>query len=80
MLTRVQKAWLQEKDDTVPVCCVGEDLHNMHHFGRERTLYLVRKVNPNITMEAVKKVVEQCRECQSIDPTSFRYAMNRTYS
>ena len=54
-----------------PMCCVGEDLkdlHYMHHFGKERTLYLVRKVNPNITMEAVKEVVEQCEECQSTDP------------
>ena len=70
MLTRVEKASLQEKKDMTPMCSVREDLkdlHNMHHFGMERTLYLVRKVNPNITMEAVKEVVEQCRECQSID-------------
>ena len=67
MLTRVKKAWLQEKKDTAPVCYVGEDLkdlHNMHHFGKERTLYLVKKVNPNVTIEAIKEVVvEQCREC-----------------
>ena len=46
------------------VCCVEEDLNdlqNMHHFRKERTLYLTRKVNPNITMEAVKEVVKQCR-------------------
>ena len=76
MLTRVKKAWLQEKKDTAPVCYFGEDLkdlHNMHHFGKERTLYLARKVNSNITMEAVKKVVEQCRECQSIDPAPSRH-------
>ena len=45
----------------------------MHHFGKERTLYLVRKVNPNITMEAVKEVMEQCRECQSIEPAPSRH-------
>ena len=58
------------------MCCVREalkDLHNMHRFGKERTLYLARKVNPNITKEAVKGVVEQCRECQSTDPAPSRY-------
>ena len=66
MLTRVKKAWLQEKKDMSPMCCVKEDLkdlRNMHHFGKERTLYLVWKVNPNITIKAVNKVVRQCREC-----------------
>ena len=71
MLTRVKKAWLLLKKDAASVCCVGEDLkdlHNMHYFGKERTLYLARKVNPNITIEAIKEVMEQCRECQSTDP------------
>ena len=73
MLTRGKKTCLQEKKGTDPECCVGEDLkdlHNMRHFGKERTLYLARKVNPNITMEAA---VEQCRVCQSIDPASSRH-------
>ena len=76
MLTRVKRACLQEKKDIAPVCCVEEDLkdlHNMHHFWKQRTLYLARKVNPNITMEAVKEMVEQCRECQSIDPAPTRH-------
>ena len=76
MLTRVKRAWLQEKKDRALLCCVGEDLkdlHNMHHFGRERTLYLVRKVNPNITMEAIQEVVKQCKECQSTDPVPTRH-------
>ena len=54
---------------------MGEDLkdqHNMHHFGKERTLYLVSKVNPNITIEAVQEAVKQCKECQSIDPVQNR--------
>ena len=50
-----------------------EDLHNVHHFGKERTLYLVSKVNPNITMEAVQEVVKQCKECQSNDPVPTRH-------
>ena len=72
MLTRVKKSWLQEKKDQALLCCVGEDLHN-NHFGKERTLCLARKVNPNITMEAVQDVIKQCKECQSIDPAPTRH-------
>ena len=69
MLTRGKK-------DTALVCFVGEELknlHNMHYLGKGRTLYLARKVNPNVTMEDVKEVVEQCRECQFIDPAPSRH-------
>ena len=75
MLTRVKKVWQQEKKDRALLCCVGEDLkdlHNIHHFRKERTLYLVNKVNPTITMESVQEVVKQCKECQSIDPVPTR--------
>ena len=41
----------------------------MHHMGGgERTLYLVRKVDPHIKREEVQKVVKNCVRCQSIDP------------
>ena len=76
MLTKVKKAWLQEKKDRALLCCVGEDLkdrHNMHHFGKERILYLARKVNLSITMEGDQEVVKQCKECQSIDPAPTRH-------
>ena len=73
MLTRVKKTWLQEKKDWALLCCVGEnlkDLHNMHHFGKERTLYLARKVNSKITMEAVQEVVKQSTHCTVTDNSS----------
>ena len=78
MVTRVRKAWLQEKKDRALLCCVGEnlkDLHNMHHFGKERALYLASKVNPTITMEMVK----QCKECQSIDPVPTKHEKGRLH-
>ena len=40
----------------------------MHHMGVERTLYLVRKVDPHIKQEEVQKVVKNCIRCQLIDP------------
>ena len=75
-LTRVKKNWLKEKKGAAIVCCVTEELkemHNMHHFGKERTLFLARRVDPSITREAVNEVVETCRECQSIDPAPSRH-------
>ena len=67
-----KKQWLVEKEE-VPVCCLGigelEELHAMHHMGVERTLNLVRKVDPHIKWEEVQKVVKNCVQCQSIDPT-----------
>ena len=76
IMTRVKKAWLQARKSAPPVCCIGEEvkeLHEMHHFGRDRTLFLARKVRPGTTQEEVKEVVENCRECQSIDPAPSRH-------
>lgn len=76
VLTRVKKAWLQEGKSICSICCAGEEvkeLHDMHHFGQERTLFLAREVNPEITKEEVREVVENCGECQSIDPRPSRH-------
>ena len=37
-------------------------------MGVDRTLFLARKIDPDITREAVKRVVQNCERCQSIDP------------
>lgn len=73
-LTRVKKAWLkatQEEEET-EVCCVGvpsvKELHRMHHMGVDRTLFVARRVNPEVTREEVRQVVRQCQKCQAIDP------------
>ena len=63
VMTRVKKTWLKEGRNASPVCCLGEEikeLHGMHHFGRERTLFLARKVRPRTTQEEVMEVVENC--------------------
>lgn len=33
--------------------------HDMHHFRQDRTLFLARKVDPSITKESIKAVVER---------------------
>ncbi|XP_035828301.1 uncharacterized protein LOC101862068 [Aplysia californica] len=79
ILTRVKKEWLStggygmEEGEPEPcVCATGhldlKDLHDMHHMGVDRTLYLARKVLPETSRADVKKVVQACEQCQSIDP------------
>ena len=47
-LTKVRKHWLKAEEDTAVVCCVeqeeAKELHNLHHVGVDRTLYLIQKV------------------------------------
>ena len=73
-LTRVKKQWLKVAVvDEEETCCVSANvdlrqMHNMHHMGVDRTLYLAHKVDPATTRDAVKRVVASCQQCQSIDP------------
>ena len=39
-----------------------EELHGLQYMGVERTLYLVRKVDPHIKQE-VQKVAKNCVRC-----------------
>ena len=73
-LTRVSKKWLAlgSGDPGGEDVCAGvvdvEELHNMHHVGVERTLFLARKVDPGVARGSVQRVVRGCERCQSIDP------------
>lgn len=72
-LTRVKRAWLGVlQEEETEACCVGmpnvKELHQMHHMGIDRTLYVARKVDPGVTRDKVKQVVRHCERCQSIDP------------
>lgn len=79
VLTRVKKDWLrsdaddprEENQRSVPVCAGAidlEEVHNMHHFGVDRTLFLARKIDPAVTRNSVQNVVRSCMRCQAIDP------------
>lgn len=74
VLTRVKKEWLtkSEVDEVYAACAVGHidlrALHDRHHMGVDRTLFLARKIFPGTSRDAVKKVVQSCERCQSIDP------------
>ena len=73
ILTRVKKSWLVSSEVEYAALCAGAvvdltELHNKHHMGIDRTLYLAKKLDPEVSRESVKKVVQCCDRCQSIDP------------
>ncbi|XP_076036043.1 uncharacterized protein LOC143021997 [Oratosquilla oratoria] len=74
-LTRVKKSWLkakEEQEEKLEMCAAGsfraKELHETHHLGVDRSLFLARKVNPNISREEVRHAVRACARCQSINP------------
>lgn len=77
MLTGVKKPWLvaavEDVQSTVAAAYCLKDsepksLYSMYHIGIDRTLFLARKVDPNVTKESIQKVIQRCNRCQSIDP------------
>ena len=73
VLTRVKKSWLSAgKDGEEDDICAGavslRAMHEMHHLGVDRSLYLARKVDPAVTLQSVQRVVKECERCQRIDP------------
>ncbi|XP_068240133.1 uncharacterized protein [Palaemon carinicauda] len=73
ILTRVKKNWLVSSKVEHAHLCAGAvvditELHSKHHMGIDRTLYLAKKLDPQVSRECVKKVVQCCDRCQSIDP------------
>ncbi|XP_076030373.1 uncharacterized protein LOC143018669 [Oratosquilla oratoria] len=74
-LTRVKKSWLkakEEQEEKLEMCAAvsfrAKELHETHHLGVDRSLFLARKVNPNISREEVRHAVRACARCQSINP------------
>ena len=47
------------------------------HPGVKRTLYFVKLVSPEISKVAVREVVRECEECQSIDPALVSWKAGR---
>lgn len=77
-LTRVPHSWMKvtKQVDVDAVCglAVGlTEFHNKHHFGVERTLHLAKSIIPNVTRRQVREVVNECVQCQSIDPAPITW-------
>lgn len=71
-LTRVPKKWMVGDSQ---VCSAGviEEVHGKHHMGVDRTHFLAKKLDPNITRSQVKSAVRSCEECQSINPAPSQH-------
>lgn len=82
-LTRVPKQWLQKMGDNTCAVAVEPDAkvaiitasHAKHHFGVDRSLFIVRQCYPDldISREEVEGIVRRCRPCLSIDPAPIRW-------
>ena len=64
---------------TASVSSVGLDqikiVHRQSgHPGVRRTLYFVKQIAPGVSKAAVKTVVRECEECQSIDPAPVHWS------
>ena len=64
---------------TVSVSSVGLDqikiVHRQSsHPGARRTLYFVKQIAPGVSKAAVKTVVRECEECQSINPAPMHWS------
>ena len=46
-----------------------KSLHELHHFGVDRTLYLAKVCNP----DDARKEVESCIKCKSVDPSTVHW-------
>ncbi|XP_045136504.1 uncharacterized protein LOC123519337 [Portunus trituberculatus] len=77
MLTRVPKKWLTTNNTDEQNFCAGvlnlKEVHDAHHFGVDRTLFLARQLDPSISRAAVQRVVRQCDRCQMINPAPVRH-------
>lgn len=74
-LTRVPQCWLAKNAQEIHHCSMAfnEDIkacHDAHHFGVDRTLFLVRQRHSgkSFSRNDVDKVVRSCVQCNSIDP------------
>ena len=70
-LIRVRKYWRKVQENTAVVCClrqeVMKELYNLHHVGGDRMLYLIQKVNPDVTRGS--------SEGESIDSSASVYEL-----
>ena len=79
-LTRVKKNWLCERVVSYAAASVVppnnsmiRDIHEQHHLGIDRTLFLVRKKFPFTPRKLVADVIKGCARCCSIDPAPVRW-------
>jgi ribonuclease HI len=88
-LTRVPHSWLKSECAMVAVesnhesvlesqderMNIMREMHSWHHFGVKRSLYVAHQCRPElgVTEEEMKRVVNACIQCRSIDPPPVKW-------
>ncbi|XP_065645530.1 uncharacterized protein LOC136076000 [Hydra vulgaris] len=77
-LTRVPQNWLHSNHSAMTANIVPLDVksfHNLHHFGVNRTLYLMKQTYPKekVCRKDVESVMKSCERCLSVDPAPIRW-------
>ena len=67
-LTRVPKRWIDASAKKSTGCVSIKAIHVVHHLGIDRTHYLAKLEDPEVTRGKVADVINSCMQCQSIDP------------
>lgn len=81
-LTRAPKVWMQsiKCGSGLTIGCTAslevnnsnsrtiQDIHELNHFGVDRTLYFARLKEPKVKRKEVEDVVRRCNRCRQIDP------------
>ena len=74
---KADKRWLVMNNAVGDNVCYGavsvKEVHDAHHFGVDRTLFLPRQLARNVSREIVDRVVRQCDRCQMKDPSPVRH-------
>ena len=78
VMTRVPARWLTRENKEVVVTAASvEDVGEIHrvvgHPGVRRTLYFAKMKDPQVTRRMAQQVVNDCADCQSIDPASVKW-------
>ena len=88
-LTRVPQRWLRTTaaapDAAPPQCGLAADIkqqvagihHACGHPGVRRTLYFARRAHLSVSKADVKRVVDSCDVCQSVDPAPAKWTPGR---
>ena len=67
-LTRVPKRWIDASAKKSTGCVSIKAIHDVHHLGIDRTHYLSKLEDPEVTRRKVADVINSCMQCQLIDP------------
>ena len=77
IMTRVPKKWLKKEDKKEMVAMTIEDVAEVHrtvgHPGVRRTWHFAKRKDSQATRRSAQQVVNECVECQSIDPASVKW-------